>query len=184
MKIFFFALLLSTNVLAVNTISGQHTTDEGKKVSLSGMEWRTLNTTAGLTRKYIESHSDGWRYATKTEAAILLDSLWGHAVADWDSSNYDGAKWFFKNLVNGALDDIDESPKDLDETYRLILFIYGKNGDCTKDPTLTCYGRIAIYDKAAFFSYDFGLGLTFGKRPTTTKNRDNFLHLMVRKLKK
>jgi len=64
-------------------ISGNHQTDDGKNVELSGLDWLTWDQTNNLSVNDIINGvgnsfiADGWRYASRGEFEDLFDSLSG-----------------------------------------------------------------------------------------------------------
>lgn len=142
-------------------ISGLHTTEEGKTVNLQGLEWMSLDYTAGLNRFVIESSngftdrygntwaSNEWRYATRTETETLFESLWGGQYNGFSADNADGTKWFIDNFGGLAFDTWTGTTR-VDGVYNSSTWqgrdfsgvIYGTDGECSTENWMTCYGRV------------------------------------------
>lgn len=145
------ALCIPLTAAHAATVSGIHTTNGGKTVNLSGLEWLTFDETENLSRTDIENGAgntllaDGWRYATRGEFEALFDSLWGGIAEGWQTSNYDGADWFNTTFdLNGV------------HTYKNIHF--GSTGECGVG--VSCYGHYNHNDRnlTGWFHDYYGLG--------------------------
>jgi hypothetical protein len=141
-----FAMSIMTGANAA-IISGTHQTNDGKNVNLSNLEWLSFDLTSNVSRTDIENGNGGWladewRYATRTEAEGLLDSLWGGTVEGWHSSNNDGATWLMDNIGQG-LDNIG--------------LVFGSDGECTSDTSQTCVGHFDWSNTSGWFENFYGL---------------------------
>lgn len=144
------ALCLPLTAAHAATVSGIHTTNGGKSVNLSGLEWLTLDETENLSRTDIENGTgntflaDGWRYATRGEFEALFDSLWGGVAEGWQASNYDGADWFNATFDPGGV-----------YTWKNIHF--GSSGECGVG--VSCYGHYNHDDRnlTGWFHDHYGL---------------------------
>ena len=160
-------LLVGLNAHAI-IISGDQVTAGGKQVALQGLEWLSLDHTAGLSRADIEDgftdrfgtvwNVGDWRYATRTETTTLLSSLWGGiwtgVQGAWQSSNYDGASWFI-NTFQGLQYDAGFGNERIDKTYTLpggyinhdaSEFFFGNDYECHSSYDFTCYGLVQVAD--------------------------------------
>lgn len=149
-------------------ISGDQLTAGGKQVALQGLEWLSLDHTAGLSRADIEDgftdrfgtvwNAGDWRYATRTETTMLLNSLWGGVwtgqLGGWQSSNYDGASWFI-NAFEGLQYDVGFGDARIDKTYTFrggytnhdsSEFFFGNDYECHSSYDFTCYGLVQVAD--------------------------------------
>lgn len=120
-------------------ISGVQYTAGGKAVDLQGLEWLSLDRTRGYSRLQVEGGqdglvSDGWRYATRNEASLLLRSLWGGVQGgSWD--NGDGADWLFTYLGGGNL---------FAGHNELHSFFFGGAGECSPAVSTSCRGMYGV----------------------------------------
>lgn len=124
-------------------ISGAMTTDLGKVINLSGVEWLSFDDselgTFNVSRAEIEAEGSkwmqaGWRYANEDEIAALFRSLWVYSGAD---SNYnDGVKFLLDNwgssdwVERGGSLVVDRTSLSMPEyiyyeNYRLSFGLYG-----------------------------------------------------------
>jgi len=157
------SILFVTNTASASIISGDHFTDEGKSVDLQGLEWMTLDHTAGFSRNDIENGftdrygtswaADDWRFATRTEVEILINSLWDGVYSGGSSGNADGSKWFIDNFGGLAFDTgygadrIDNTETDAIFTGQdYSYFIYGDDFECSTDELQTCGATIFYAD--------------------------------------
>lgn len=154
-------LLLGTSFVSkADLISGTHLTDDGKTVDLQDLEWMSLEYTAGLSRIEVEGgftdnygtnwNANEWRYATRAETGILLNSLWGGVYEAWATNNADGATWFIKHFMGLAFDTgsgnsrVDGTQSNtLLSNYDWSDFLFGDSGECSSDWTDSCLGSVA-----------------------------------------
>ncbi len=190
------AALLISIIPGISTASviGHHTTDKGKTVELSGLEWLELTATNGLSVKDIKTGKGGfttagWRYATRSETEKLMDSLWGGKKEGYKKSNFDGAEWFFDNFgIGQEYDNSGYNKKGA--TY--WSFAFGAENECGS-ATQACYGAIGIKDKDFKAKKNLGMlsdkyGLSSGKSPNNRQaykpdiyaDEGNWGHLLVR----
>lgn len=152
-------LLVTSFVGNASLISGAHSTGAGKTVNLQGLEWMSLDYTAGLSRSFIEGgftdnygqvwQAGEWRYATRAETGMLLNSLWGGVYDWWATDNADGAAWFIENFMGLAfdtgtgIDRVDGTQSNaLWRDYDWSDFFFGKEGECSADSTDSCLGTV------------------------------------------
>ncbi|MER2491115.1 PEP-CTERM sorting domain-containing protein [Catenovulum sediminis] len=140
-------------------ISGDHTTAGGKTVALQGLEWMSLDHTAGLSRDDIEDGftdnygttwaAGEWEYATREQTETLLGSLWGGVYSGWSSDNHDGASWFITNFGGLFWDTWSGTTRtdgkfnsdvwaNLDRTF----FIFGAGTECGATTDYSCRGDV------------------------------------------
>lgn len=152
--------LFGLSVTASASIIGPSNTDLGSAVDLGGLEWLELTETQGVSRTQIESGygnwmSDGWRYATRSETEVLLDSLFGGVREGWHATNYDGARWFFDNFgINSSYANNGYSSGG----YSYWSFAFGDDGECSGSSVYSCYGHVAIQesDVSTYLTQDSG----------------------------
>jgi hypothetical protein len=140
-------------------ISGTQVTKDGKTVDLQGLEWMSLEYTAGLSRSEVEGgftdtygtiwSASEWRYATRAETGVLLNSLWGGVYEFWATNNGDGARWFIEHFMGLAFDTgagnsrVDGTQSNtLWSNYDWSDFFFGENGECSSDLTDSCLGTV------------------------------------------
>ena len=151
--------------IASTVIDTQYTND-GKLVELNGLEWLSLDQTAGLSRLTVQDnlnnniYGSGWRYATRTEVENLLDSLWGGTTEGWSIDNYDGAKWF-GSTFNWLGSATDSEGNTTSESH----FFFGNITDCG-GLSDSCIGSVRINEyeinpnsSTGFFMDGFGLSI-------------------------
>ena len=156
------SLLSSVSSFAnAGIISGLQKTDLGKNVDLQGMEWLSLEHTAGLSRFDIENGftdrygqvwaAGEWRYATRNQTELLLNSLWGQTWDGWSSDNVDGVNWFLEQFGGLAYDEgfgKERINKNSDSTdwlsYDYSWFNFGLENECSSISLSTCYGSIGV----------------------------------------
>ncbi|MBV1879504.1 MAG: PEP-CTERM sorting domain-containing protein [Pseudomonadales bacterium] len=176
-----FALIFPT--IAVAGILGPQITGEGKIVDLSGLEWLELPGTEHLSRNDIEGGAGGfiaagWRYASRSEAEALFDSLWGGTVEGLSADNYDGARWFLDHF--GVADVYGDGYSSGGGSFWNLMF--GNALECSPNPNLSCAGQVKIEDLAfasvpanSTFGFNVGgfsdaLGLSTGLTPDNISN--------------
>lgn len=163
-----FKIIVASIILSVSLnnnagiISGTHYTDLGKLVDLQGLEWMSLEHTAGLSRNLIED-SNGftdryntdwaageWVYASRAQTETLLSSLWGGNYNGWSRDNADGVAWFQSHFGMLAFDSgfgtsrIDGKLNSTTWTnYDETNFFFGNDGECTSDFNSSCIGQLA-----------------------------------------
>lgn len=162
-KIAIITLIGATTQVQASLISGTHYTNNGKKVNLQGLEWMSLDYTAGFSRSYIESGSgftdnygnawaEGeWRYASRRETGELINSIWGGTYDGWSAGNADGASWFLNNFsglyfdtgfgnnrVDGSL--TNNLWRNLDSSN----FLFGADQECNSNAQKSCYGEVTF----------------------------------------
>ena len=177
------ALISASLSMSANAgfISGNHTLTNGKKVALQGLEWMPLTYTAGLSRLDIEDGftdrfgsvwaANDWRYATRSETAKLLQSLWGGTHSGWHPNNYLGGAWFHTNF-GGIAYDTGFGPNRIDgkrnnRTYHnldLSHFMFGLDRECSSNIEVSCYGLINVFDN--YFGTEESLNIKSGKMET------------------
>ncbi len=150
-------------------ISGEMYTDDGKLVALQGLEWLSLEHTAGLSRADVEdgftdnygtSWAAGeWTYADRAQTETLLNSLWGGVYDGWSNDNYDGASWFINNfggLEGDTWTNNVRSDGKLNNAvwtnYDRSFFIFGNDTECFASFGNTCEGEIASADSTTSIS--------------------------------
>lgn len=141
-------------------ISGTQVTNDGKTVDLQGFEWMSLEHTAGLSRSEVEGgftdtygtiwNVSDWRYATRAETGVLLNSLWGGVYEQWATNNSDGAAWFIEHFMGLAFDTgVGDNRVDGTQSNALLSnydwsdFFFGENGECSSDLSDSCVGSVA-----------------------------------------
>lgn len=156
-----FAGLMLLPQAKAGVISGVQYTAGGKAVDLQGLEWLSLDRTRGYSRLQVEGDqdgliSDGWRYATRNEASLLLRSLWGGIQGgSWD--NGDGADWLFTYLGGGSL---------FAGHNELHSFFFGGAGECSPVAAESCRGMYGIsysnvgHAPTGWFLDEYGLSPT------------------------
>lgn len=153
-------LLAGLNAHAI-IISGDQVTAGGKQVALQGLEWLSLDHTAGFSRVDIEDgftdrfgnswNAGDWRYASRLETSTLLQSLWGGAPDMWHSSSFDGADWFIGNFQGIQFDSgygenrINGTSGDEWQTADGALFFFGNTGECVHF-AYTCWGQVGTLE--------------------------------------
>jgi len=128
-------------------ISGDYTLENGQNVALQGLEWLSLDYTAGLSRTDIE---DGftdrygnswqvgeWQYATRAQTETLLGSLWNGTYAGFSAEDAIGANWFITQFgglsydTGYGVDRIDGKRNNSRSTNEdSSQFFFGEDGDC------------------------------------------------------
>lgn len=124
-------------------IAGNLTTDQGKSVNLSGVEWLSFDDvelgTFNVSRAEIEAEGSkwmqaGWRYAKEEEVQALFRSLPTWISGDWNYN--DGVKFLLDNwgssdwVERGGSLVVDQTSLDparylYYENYRLSFGLYG-----------------------------------------------------------
>jgi hypothetical protein len=189
-------ILLNVTFFAnAGLISGTHTTDDGKVVALQGLEWMSLDYTAGLSRSAVENGftdrygntwaAGEWEYASRAQTETLLGSLWDQIYSGWSSGNGDGAMWFIDNLgglgydVGFGVNRIAGSDSAGAYTNRdYSSFFYGADGECTANAALSCTGKIYAADNftAAHINSDNALTGALERGYTKNTGRLGYLH--------
>jgi len=163
-----FLQLLTSNVQAA-VINNTNTNTEfktGEYADLQGLDWLSLDMTAGQSRQDVERDYyggyliDGWRYASRKETEDLLGSLWG-GVNDWDIGNLSGADWFLETFGKTNITSI--------SSYS-ASFLFGNEGDCTTITHESCIGRVAINNGDGSFREDLGLDAGISSQNDTAQN--------------
>jgi hypothetical protein len=175
--VLFISAILSMSAHA-GLISGNHTLSNGKTVALQGLEWMPLTYTAGMARLDIEDGftdrfggvwgANDWRYATRSETAILLQSLWGGTHSGWHPNNYLGATWFHTNF-GGIDNDSGYGANRIDGKFNVPWyknsdaadFIFGLDGQCASSLEVSCLGRINVFDN--FLGWEESLNIISGE---------------------
>ena len=171
----FMGLCLTANA---GLISGAHTTVDGKVVDLQGLEWMSLDYTAGLSRNDIEDgftdrygttwEAGEWTYATRAQTEALLGSLWGGVYDGFSADNADGAEWFISTFEGIAFDlytgpdrvnltSTDSTWNGLDGAW----FLFGTDGECSSTVTQSCVGNVEHTDGTFQDTYGYNVN-TFG----------------------
>jgi len=167
-------ILMVSGQVGAAIISGTYFTEDNKKVDLQGLEWLSLDHTAGLSRTYIESDegwtdqfgnsysANEWRYATRVETETLLNSLWDQKYSGFSLSNYDGSSWFRENFefifhdTGYGEDRIDGSqfyePEKLTEDA--AGFYFGDLFECSVSETYSCYGLVVEYTSESGYTFN------------------------------
>lgn len=154
--------LLSTMVNVQAAIISSETVDteigNGNFANLQGLEWLSLDETAGQSRDQIEAGyggllEAGWRYATISETETLLTSLWGGHYDLYAPDNALGAYWFgqvfgFIGYGGAGPDDVYNSDAwtNLDRAY----FFYGAEGESCVDDFYSCWGQVRYAENYAW----------------------------------
>ena len=119
---------------------------------LQGLEWLSLDVTAGRSRTDVESdtalNADGWRYATRQETETLITSLWGNSVSGISYTNYAGARWFLDNF--GILNIVND---DLHVDLNSSQFFFGDYGECSADHNQSCAGSLGTFENSGFDAF-------------------------------
>ena len=151
-----------TSTAHASFISGSQTLANGKTVALQGLEWMPLSYTAGFSRNYIEStngwtdrfdnkwSASDWRYATRTETAALINSLWDGVFDTWSKDNSIGALWFLNKFGGLGFDsgygtgrnDVKSNGFNW-QNYEYTNFLFGAQNACDPQPGTACLGRVA-----------------------------------------
>lgn len=161
-------VIFNLSVAQASIISGTQFTGDGKEVNLGGLEWLSLDATAGYSRTSIENGtagswlSDGWRYSTRIETEDLLDSLWGGTTESWSKDNFDGASWFGDNFSW-----LSSFPSSIGTTLETHFF-FGNPKECLIGPANSCIGSVRLdynplssqpSSSLGFFQDGFGLSV-------------------------
>ena len=110
------SMLAATSIFAdASILSGPQSTSGGKAVDLQGLEWMSLDHTAGLSREDVELGftdrydtvwgAGEWIYASRKQTEAMLGSLWGGTYNGHSADNADGAEWFLDHFGGLAYDD-------------------------------------------------------------------------------
>ena len=154
-------LLLVSGQVNAEIVSASSTNTEyapGLNADLQGLEWLSLEQTAGLSRYDVEdgfTSADGttyapgeWQYATREQTETLLGSLWG-GVNGESQSNYAGADWFVDNFWGLGYDSfasgVRVDGKLSNETwteYDYSSFFFGLDTECNPQLDVGCAGRV------------------------------------------
>ncbi len=174
-------------------ISGNFTLSNGNTVDLQGLEWMPLTYTGGMSRVDIEDgftdrfgniwNASDWRYATRSETSILLNSL--AFTSGYHANNHAGAKWFMESF--GYTIDSTWYQKVPDYTSFGTQFYFGETGSCGTGPlnsNKTCVGRVSVSmdsrDTVGYFGNEYGLSLTSQILATNDVARIAYGSLLVR----
>ena len=171
-RLFLILLLLPlqgyTAIININNTDTEYVS--GKYADLQGLEWLSLDETAGKSRKKLEQGyggylNDGWRYASRQETETLLGSLWGGVYEGFSTDNSQGASWFlseFEILYQSVID-----------SYSVSRFWFGENKDCYSSDIRTCLGEVNM---TLFQAGDINLQNTInGLTETLTLSTDTLL---------
>ena len=148
---------------SADILSGTHFTDDGKEVDLQGLEWLSLDHTAGLSRTDVEDgfvdnfgnewQAGEWRYATVEETRRLMTSLWDGTYLGESPGNYDGADWFRDNFGMLVYDEwengirTDKSYTNFNYTgWDSTFYYYGERLECHTSASQTCMGTMQIFE--------------------------------------
>jgi len=153
-----FKKMAAVGLLALGSVSanagiisgGNHYTDAGTNVNLSGLEWLTWDETFNVSRTAIETGhgnfiNNGWRYATGIEFGALLSSI--SPQHGYGTLNHDATRWLWENFdapnyatINGGF-----TPS------RLGNLFFGADDECNVNVDLSCVGFMRLYgDKGSF----------------------------------
>ncbi|WP_411991385.1 PEP-CTERM sorting domain-containing protein [Agarivorans sp. DSG3-1] len=146
-----FVVIVSSFTANATFISGDYTLENGKEVALQGLEWMPLTYSQSYSRLYVEA--DDWRYATRSETATLLNSLWGGVYLGFSNDNFIGASWFI-NYFGGLGMDTSFGLNRVDlklnnstwDNYDVSQFFFGKDKECSDELRLSCIGEAASAD--------------------------------------
>ena len=112
---------------------------------LQGLEWLSLDVTAGRSRTDVESdtalNADGWRYATRQETETLVNSVSSSGISGTSHVHYAGARWFLDNF--GVLNIVND---DFYVGLNSSAFFFGEYGECSADHNQSCYGSLATFE--------------------------------------
>ncbi len=168
------ALAVSSSIANAGLISGTHTTSGGKTVDLQGLEWMSLDFTAGMSRADVEDGftdhygttwaAGDWTYASRGQTESLLGSLWGGTYSGRSSDNADGAHWFIDNF-GGLAYDTGVGSARVDGTYSnhswtdfdSSSFLFGSVGECHSSSGYSCYGHVAYANNFAYNLYTYNV---------------------------
>lgn len=191
-KLFAAAMLLSAGLSMsahAGFISGTYTLSNGNTVALQGLEWMPFTYNGGIARTDIEDgftdrfgniwNASDWRYATRSETSILLNSL--AFTSGYNSGNYAGAKWFMESFGFSA------DPNWLlsvpEYTTFFSRFYFGEIGSCGT-ATTTCVGSLGVTmdsrDKLGYFGNEYGLSVTSQILAVSNVARPSYGSLLVR----
>ena len=141
------ALLVASapaSAVVISVAGGTNTAlGNGSHADLQGLEWLSLDVTSGVSRQDIENGAgntllaDGWSAATRAQPETLVGSLWDGQYAGWSPGNRAGAAWFLDTFGTLLLN----TGVGYDQ-FRESNFAFGREGDCTVDPTWGCGGTV------------------------------------------
>jgi len=158
------SMLAATSIFAnASILSGPQSTSGGKAVDLQGLEWMSLDHTAGLSREDIELGftdrydtvwgAGEWIYASRKQTEAMLGSLWGGTYNGYSADNADGAEWFLDHFGGLAYDDgfgedrISRAWSNDNWTeYDFSNFLFGDKGDCISSAYYSCFGHVTYAD--------------------------------------
>jgi len=177
MKIQKLSAILISSILAAGSIfanasiiSGTQTTSGGKAVDLQGLEWMSLDHTAGLRRTDIElgftdrygtvRGAGEWIYASREQTERLLGSLWGGSISGWSGDNADGASWFINNFGGLGYDTWSGTTRTAKSytgrgnwtNFDYSHFHFGADFECSNLANRSCNGLVEYGDN--FLSAD------------------------------
>jgi hypothetical protein len=141
-------LLVSVQVSAaiISAINTNAEFESGKFADLQGLEWLSLDVTAGKSRSEIDAGFDdlllnGWQFATRNQAETLVTSLWGGSYSGWSNDNYSGASWFINSFRPLAY----SSSGNYEDQY-YSKFLFGSDLECSSQIAYTCFGTISTVE--------------------------------------
>lgn len=159
------SMLAATSIFAdASILSGPQSTSGGKAVDLQGLEWMSLDHTAGLSREDIELGftdrydtvwgAGEWIYASRKQTEAMLGSLWGGSISGWSADNADGASWFITNFGGLGYDTWSGTTRTAKsytgngtwKNFDYSHFYFGADLDCSDLANQSCNGLVEYGD--------------------------------------